>query len=365
MNLRSRSYYYLNSILAHTLRSPQYLILFLSDQCPNNCSHCWYDDEWKQSNISGKSLTIQELEKISKSIPFLEFLSMTGGEAFLRDEIVDIVDVFNQNTKVHRFDIPTSGFNPEMIESKTEKILRVLKNKPFRVDISFDGLVDTHNKIRRNPNAFNNAIETIHRLKKLRNKYSNFDLSIITTISEQNADEIESFSEFINSIFPDGEWMVNLARPKDNSISASTKVIDAYIKANEIIDKRIAQNRFKGDRGHIIGRILTAKNVVRRNAIIDIACNKRTGGGCSAGTLAGVIALDGEVRACESIEKSLGNIRDYNYNLPDLWKGKKAFEFRKEIQQNQCICTHECFLSVSLLIQPSGLFNILNTMTKI
>ena len=56
--------------------------------------------------------------------------------------------------------------------------------------------------------------------------------------------------------------------------------------------------------------------------------------------------------ACEMLDRTLGNLREYDYDLPRLWNSPRAVELRNWIQDTKCQCTQECFLSMSLLIQP-------------
>lgn len=345
-------------------RTPLYLILFVSDECPNNCSHCWYTKDWKSQHIKSSVLTFDELKKIAHSVKSFRFLSITGGEAFLRDDIVEIVDMFNQTTKVQRLDIPTSGFNPELISQKAERILINTPHTPFRIDVSLDGLEETHNKIRKNRNAFEHAVATIKELNKLRTFYSNLDLSVITTISDGNYHEIDEFDDYISKILPQGEWMVNLVRGNQPHFDVSGNVLNSYQRAHEIIENRKKSNQFVGDR-HKYGKLLTAKNSLRRKLISEIAINNRKGCGCAAGSLAGVLFNDGELRPCETLDSSFGNIRDFDYNLYEAWNSPKAKLIRKEIQYSECICTHECFLSVSILLQPSCWFGLLKERLKV
>jgi sulfatase maturation enzyme AslB (radical SAM superfamily) len=166
--LLSKINYITNKALSHIYNHPIYLILFVSDNCPNKCTHCWYNNGWKDTNIKGNNLSNDEIIAISKHIPRLKFLSLTGGEAFLRYGIEDIISAFKKNSDIDRYDIPTSGFNNELIAMKTHNILNILNYTPFRVDVSLDGPEHIHNKIRKNNAAFSNAIKTISILHEIK-----------------------------------------------------------------------------------------------------------------------------------------------------------------------------------------------------
>jgi MoaA/NifB/PqqE/SkfB family radical SAM enzyme len=79
---------------------------------------------------------------------------------------------------------------------------------------------------------------------------------------------------------------------------------------------------------------------------------EREGGACAAGSLGAVMYSDGQVRPCELLDDSFGNIRDFDYDLAEMWSSPRGDEIRRKIQTTRCVCTQECFLSISLLIQP-------------
>ena len=357
--MRKQFYKILTNTLSRVVGTPPYIILFTSNKCATKCRHCWYNEDWKEDNLSSNHLTFDELEKISKSMKRIDFLSLTGGESFLRDDIAEITHLFAKNTKLKRYDIPTAGFDSELICRKAIKMLEINKDIPLRIDISIDGLEDTHDYIRQTKNSFKNATETINALKNVKEKHNNLDVSIITTLSKFNQNEIGQLAKYVEQILPEGEWMVNIVRPPTRDPEATNFDLSVYKYADELISDRIKRKKFSGDRGHALGSLLTAKNVLRREIIYDILQSKRKGGGCSAGSLAGVIFNDGEVRPCESLPLSFGNIRDFDYNLPELWNSPGARKIRNHIQDTNCLCTHECFLSTSILIQPSLLVRLL------
>ncbi|MDT3740041.1 MAG: radical SAM protein [Candidatus Kapabacteria bacterium] len=351
--MRKLLYTLASNTITRMIGTPPYLILFVSDKCTNKCSHCWYNSDWKDENLKGEILSLDELVKLSKSLHNIRFLTISGGEAFLRDDIEEIVRAFVVNSKVSRFDIPTSGFDSELITKKVINILSQNPNTPFRVDVSLDGTEELHNNIRHNRHAFSNALKTIESLGKIKKENKLFDLSIITTISDENNHQITEIAELVKQILPTGEWMVNIIRGNSPGLKISLATTSAYKQANEIIAERFSKNDFTGDRGHSLGKWLTAKNALRRDMILRTIDSTRRGGGCAAGCLTAVVLSNGDVRACEMLPTSFGNLRDHEFDLPKMLASNKGDEIRKEIQDTECICTHECNLSVSILMQPS------------
>ena len=340
--------------LARTLRTPQYLILFVSDRCWMRCAHCWFNESWKERELTRPPLAFEEYEKLARSIKQLYFLSLTGGEAFHRDDIVELATMFRKTCRLGRYQIPTSGYRTTRIVEAAERLLLANPHTPFRIDVSLDGVQAVHNEIRRIHDGFERAVETIKALNGLKRRYAHFDVGIITTISRVNQATVREIAAFVEEIHPEGEWMVNIARGGGRDPTATEVDPAAYRLAHDLIEARIARGAYKGHGGHWAAKWLSAKNAARRDIIFEIINGKRQGGGCAAGSLGGVVYSDGSVKVCEMLDAPLGNLRDFDYDLPRIWAGAAARRMRHEIQATGCQCTQECFLSVSMLIQPDA-----------
>jgi MoaA/NifB/PqqE/SkfB family radical SAM enzyme len=289
------------------------------------CRHCFYNEQFRKANkIENDTLSFGEIEKIAGSIKKILYLSITGGEPFMRDDLEDIIKLFTKSKKVYRYQMPTSGFVTPLILEKTIRILDNNPPIPFRVHISLDGNEEVHDKIRAKKGAFKNAVETIIELNKLKYRYPHFDVGIATTISNYNQNIIPEIGHIVESIHPDGEWCINLIRGNPEDIEIDKVNPENYSKAGEIINRRIKEGSYKGYKGHTTAKWLTAKNIVRRRIIRKVLENNYRGGGCSAGSLGGVVYPDGSVFACELLNKSFGNLRDYDFNFPLLWNSKKC-----------------------------------------
>lgn len=351
--------------LSRALRTPQYLILFVSDQCWMKCAHCWFNEDWKDTNLTASPLSFDEYERLARSMPAIAFLSITGGEAFQRRDIVELVTMFRTTTRLGRYQIPTSGYRTGKIVRDAERMLRSNPDTPFRVDVSLDGIGAVHDEVRRIKGGFDRAVETIRALNALKVRYPHFDVGVITTISRINQHVVRETAALVEDIHPEGEWMINIARGDGRDQTAVEVDAEAYRLAHSLIDDRIARGAYRGHGGHWSAKWLSAKNAARRDIIYEIVRGERAGGGCAAGSLAGVIYSDGGVGACEMLDRPLGNLRDFDCDLVRLWQSEKAREVRSFIQRSQCQCTQECFLSMSMLISPDAWRKMLRERLKL
>ena len=63
------------------------LIFFVTSKCNAKCDFCFY---WEQLNRQG-DLTVDEIRQISATMPRFQRLLFSGGETFMRKELVEIV----------------------------------------------------------------------------------------------------------------------------------------------------------------------------------------------------------------------------------------------------------------------------------
>jgi Predicted Fe-S oxidoreductases len=349
---------HLNEGIVRTLHTPIYLILFVSDRCWMKCDHCWFNEDWKKRELSHAPLMFDEYERIARSIRQLPFLSVTGGEAFSRSDIVELMTMFRKTAGVKRHQIPTSGFLTDLIVGRAEGILKASPETPFRVDVSLDGVEEVHDSQRNISGGFARAVATIQALNRLRERYSHFDVGIISTITQNNQGNIDALSALVEEIHPDGEWMINIARGDGRDQNAVYVDPASYARAHELIANRVSRGTYKGHNGHWTAKWLSAKNAARRDIIFDIMNGGRFKGGCTAGTLGGVVQSDGTVKICEMIDEPMGNLRDHDYDLAAVWRGHIARKLRRQVQDTRCQCTQECFLSTSMLTSPDALTRI-------
>ena len=199
---RAALYGSVTEALARALRTPQYLILFVSDRCWMRCAHCWFNEAWKERELTRPPLTFEEYEKLARSIRQLHFLSLTGGEAFQRDDIVELATMFRKTCRLGRYQIPTSGYRTARIVEAAERLLLANPDTPFRVDVSLDGVQAVHNGIRRISDGFDRAVATIKALNSLKRRFAHFDVGVITTISRANQGTVREISALSRRSIP-------------------------------------------------------------------------------------------------------------------------------------------------------------------
>jgi len=338
---------------------PIHLTYFVTSRCNARCTHCFY---WKELNKPKNELTLEEIKKISKTMPNFLYLLLTGGEPFLRKDLPEVVKIFSTNNKITNIVIPTNGFLTKNIVENTEKILNNTKAHII-IQISIDGLKKHHDKSRGVPGIFDKAIETFKRLKKLKSKYKNLNLGFIMTMFSTNQTILKETYKFLKTLQPDSIFL-NIARGDLSNQDIKKIDFKYYKELNNLIREDFRKKELKGFSNFRFSSIAKEVNIKTHEIITKTLETNKYQIPCYAGILDAVLTEHGDLYPCEILSMSLGNLRDHNYNFKKLWNSKKAKEIRKHIKNTKCFCTHECFINTNVLFNPKNLPSFIKTLIK-
>ncbi len=325
---------------------PVSLIFFVTSRCNLLCRHCFY---WEELNQKKNELTLDEVETISRSLPNLLSVSLTGGEPYLRKDLDQIAAAFERNSGVRNIQIPSNGLLVDQTISRAEHLLKRVSRARVSTGVSLDGLEEDHNRIRQNPKSFQRAIETFGGLKQLKPSFPNLSVGIALTVSAANCDRLDEIFEYVTRELAPDAITITLARgnPLDPSL---TKVdLNAY---RAFARKVIAFRRTHRLAGGLADRMVIAKEEEVYRLVSEAADATRRISPCYAGELSTVLSETGEVYLCETLDKSMGNVRDFDCDFAGLWQASQAKQARKYQKDLGCQCTYECAMSVNTLFNP-------------
>jgi len=149
-------------------------VVAVTYRCNSRCVMC---DIWKSDGDRERELAPEDYRWLPRS---LRSINVSGGEPFLRDDIVDIVRVMRERCPDARIVISTNGLQPERIERAVAQMPGVA------VRISIDGIGDAHDAVRGVPGAYDRAMETVERLKTL----GVADLGLAATATDSNVGDV-------------------------------------------------------------------------------------------------------------------------------------------------------------------------------
>jgi Fe-coproporphyrin III synthase len=329
------------------------VILFVTSRCNAFCKTCFYHAELNRPG----DLTFAQLEKVSRTMPSITDLWLSGGEPTLRRDVPEIIDMFVRANGVERVIIPTNA----LIKSRVYEIVdRALGSNPkldLYLNVALDGYGKTHDRIRGVPGNWEKALECIESLYPLKAKYTDrFRLNVNTVVCAENYSEIEMLAEHMWSNFKlDGQYF-NIVRGEtlvgEEIKQVPPETLPAMYSFVSKLTKRYGDRMFAEDDA--------SKRFIKNVAYVGaITTHYRTqhanfGGStpwpfpCTAGETTAVIDYNGDVRACELREK-FATLADYDYDFGALWAAQeRQLELTAIDGGKACWCTHVCFIHDSM-----------------
>ena len=331
-------------LLTKAKAQPIYLVFFVTDRCTAKCSHCLRGG----GEDDPVELSLDEIGKISASMGKLLFLLPTGGEPFLRDDLPEIVEIFHRNNRVLNVGIPSNGSLTEKVIQSAKKILEHCPGLDVAVDISIDGLGEDHDRVRGVEGLFDKAVWTLKELIKLKQSYRNFNVNAAVCVSAHNQYNLEKIYHYLQHELHVPGITTLLVRGEPRDRDALSIDIAQYRKFCDLQHAAV-----DGYRRFPFCDFINAMKILRARYIAEISENKTQPLPCYAGVLSCVIRHNGDVYPCELLDRKLGSLRDAGFDFQKIWRSPEREKIRKEIEETNCSCTYECFLTNSILFTPS------------
>ncbi len=335
----------------------KYLLFYVTSRCNLRCKHCFYLDELNKHD----EMSLEEIETVAKSLNPLNFVRMTGGEPFLRKDLPEVVNAFYTHAGVRRMGMISNGTRPEWAEKAVRRTFELNPDLTLDVGISVDGLEADHDEIRGLKGSYSTAKETVMALVGLRKEYPNLLTSLVMTVTSKNEPTLDEFYDEVSTWGVD-RLSVNHVRGKVHEESLLEVSFDKY----QDFAQRCENYHLDHDRSWKAG-VQRAKNRLQRGAIAEVVGGDNSRVPCLAGSAIGVLYSDGAVNLCEMLEgeleavegvpasnSSLGNVRDVDHDFYRIWHSENAERCRQWIKATNCSCSHECFLTASILFNPQN-----------
>ena len=332
-------------------KSLNLLIFFVTSRCNSVCRTCFYWDSLNKNN----DLTFDKIKKISSTMPQFSDLWLSGGETTLREDLVEIIDLFCVNNGVTTVLMPTNGLLTNRLVKIVDSVFEKQPNLTLHLNIALDGFKETHDKIRGVPGNFEKALKTIKTLSPRRAEYEGFRIYVNTVINRENYNQVIELGEYVwDNCDVDGQYFQIIrgnaldAEAKDVPIESLKTIYQQVIKfhryyLNKSRDKPDGLPKWLFDMFTLGGQFFiyeTQFNNADHNALWKMDC--------LAGTTAAVLDFDGKLRSCE-LREPIGNLRDYDFDFNKLWESETKQNEVKQVHKDRCDCTHICFIYNSMI----------------
>lgn len=348
--LKTRTYRNLLYGLLHPAQ-PSYLILYVNNICQLRCNMCFY---WDAMQVKTIQLSLEEIEAISKSMPNLLQLTLTGGEPSLRQDLPKIPALFSKHSHLAKCTIVTNGLLSERIRDYVAEMVHTSPEVDFRISVSVDDIEALHDQIRGLKGSFEALAKTLALLFELRSQVHNLWVDVNTTISKYNYANFESIHVYVKTHFA-----------VDNHVFAYTRGVPKEQEAKEVpaehyqrIKHLIRTHDVTSD--HFFqGPTKVVRELVRDEVEREILTNAHHYD-CTAGRKFIEIYQDGRVAPCEILEtlidpeaSIMGRLQDFDFDMQKLLASERAQQVINHIKDSKCHCTFECPKHMDVIYTPS------------
>lgn len=312
--------------------------------CQSRCKTCQIGHMYMEHPERAEhDLTLEEIEKMFRTMKPVYFFNISGGEPFLRKDLPQIVELACKYLKPRIIHTPTNAILPERIEEKTREILEIIRaydpTVPFTVKPSIDGVGPLHDEIRGVKGNFDKLLDTIRRLKKLEEEYDNFHLELGTVISNFNIDHLDEIEDFVHSLGVES-YRNEVAEQRTEFFNIGDPITPDAATYQRLIRDFSRKTEENVGKKKSLAKMTEALRVVYYDLAGRILEEKRQVIPCYAGVSNVHVNFDGGVWPCCVLgyEKQMGNLRDYGFDFQKLWYSEEARRVRLSIRNKECAC---------------------------
>ncbi|MGD0728964.1 MAG: radical SAM protein [Candidatus Micrarchaeaceae archaeon] len=310
------------------LKKPYKLNFAVTMWCQSRCLTC---NIWQMKPKD--ELTLDEIKEFARKNNSFRWIGITGGEPFLRSDIVDIVKAFKENSKgLYLLTIPTNSLcNQDMVINKIRQMLE-LKIPKVVITLSLDGNRETHDRVRGIPGNYDKVMSMYKRLMTLKKEYPNLSFVFGYTISKANQGMFQKTYQDVRMEIPEvtyNDFHLNIAQLSNNYYHNT----DNTIIANREIALDELKNAFRNRKNE-----LKAMDIIESKFLKGLISFAETGNApVKCRSLDSSLFLDNFGNIYPSImwDRKVANLRDISYDLGNVWHGDEAQQIRSLIDQNK------------------------------
>jgi MoaA/NifB/PqqE/SkfB family radical SAM enzyme len=299
---------------------PQAVSLELTHRCVCRCVMC---NIWKVPQ-SESELSLKKWVELlsSRLLADLRELDITGGEPFLRDDLVSLINAVCRLKVTHlkrlrSVAITTNGVLTDRVISAVTDMLGVMRDHGLELVVvcALDAVGALHDQIRHYPGAWLNVDRSIAELVKLRSQNPNLVVGLKTTVLPLNVDELERIASYARdlglftiispAILTPGRYL-NLDRAPDLELST---------------EERLRLARFY-EGGH-------CEWTYHARTVAGYLRTGRMSRPCTCGFNYFFVRSNGEVFLCPLFEESAGNLE--HMPLASLLTSGEARRIRRRV----------------------------------
>jgi len=326
-------------------RRPLHLTFFVTRRCDARCDFCFARG---RTAATGPELSLAEIARIAPTVGPLLWLSYSGGEPTLREDLPEITAIFARHCRPVIVLLSSNGLDPRRTAAAAAGLLAAAPRSTIVVKLSLDGPPELHDRLRGVPGAHARVLESLRLLRELAPREPRLEVGINTVLSAANQGiAAEIFTE-VSRLKGVDTHTLSLVRGTIPDPALGAVDPARYLAAAEALARGLQQG--SQPRYHFLGaRLKAAQDVLQRRIIAETLRRQGRVVPCHAGRLNLVLDERGELYPCEEFSLRLGSVRDHDFAVRATLQSPQARAVLAAIKRGDCWCTHECSMMTNIL----------------
>ena len=339
-------------------RLPMGAVYEATMRCNLHCEFCYVGD---LLNLEGEWRQELSLDALRAAFPEQQGMqvSLTGGEIFMRKDILDVLDLFREKGYACGY-LTTNG---TIITEERAEALAELAAKGFlrHISVSVDGPKELHDVARGLTGTFERTTAGLRRLQEAaRRKGAPLRVSINTTVAHESLEALDRMVDVAEELGVDAIGLNHLMFSTPEEVAETAAIIGA--------DASVIATFVTPDPGLDVARVreqvaaLQAK-CRERNVLFDFrpkvhapllenyyTPGSKLNGRCLYPFLHARVSFSGKVYFCPFIRVEVGDLTQSS--LEEVWNGERYVEMRRRLLEHGIfpVCRRCC--KVELAPEP-------------
>ena len=230
---------------------------------------------------------------------------------------------------------------------------------------SLDHIGKKHDEIRGVHGNFEKVENLFHQLKTYQSAHPNLHVELGTIISNWNVDDMEEISRYITGKGADS-YRNEIAERRSEMFNTDDDItpdVKNYEKAVTVFVHQIKANM---KNRLFFQKMTNSFRLIYYDLAISTLKKRKQVIPCYAGISNAHINPYGDIWACCTLgyEKTIGNIRDYDYDFQSIWNSTQAKKVRDYIHQGNCYCPLANQAYSNILLHGPSLLKVIRNILK-
>ena len=349
----------------HAGRLPAGVVYEATMRCNLHCEFCYVGD---LLNIEGEWRQELPLETLKRAFPDQDGLqvSLTGGEIFMRKDILGVMEVFREKGYVCGY-LTTNG---TIITDERAEALADLASAGFlkHISVSIDGPGELHDKARGVTGTFERTAAGLRRLQAAaRQRHAPLRVSINTTVAHETLDALDQMVDVARELGVDAIGLNHLMFSTPEEVAETVRLTGAADAVGDL-DLRHGGSRPRCRARQAPGRC--AGREVRGARASASTCGPKVRAGiidryytpgaalegrCLYPFLYARVSFSGKVYFCPFIRVEVGDLT--TQSLEEVWTGERYVSLRRKLVEEGIfpVCRRCCKVELAPVVRDAAL----------